>query len=145
MSDTFNDGDPIDATLLQKLKTDVARATALAGAKVSAGSNINIEGLKNQTPAEITPFKFFAGVTTEKTVTTAGGGSEFVINYSEANFQKVPDAIILTPISANNEESMYSASIIKGTVSKSGARAQVRAVSSSKKIALYFLAIQNQS
>jgi hypothetical protein len=33
MSDTFNDGDPIDATLLQKLKTDVAKARALAGAK----------------------------------------------------------------------------------------------------------------
>jgi len=62
MSDTFNDGDPIDATLLQKLKTEVARATALAGAKVSAGSNISVSGLQNQTPAEIVPPVFFGGI-----------------------------------------------------------------------------------
>ena len=145
MSDTFNDGDPIDATLLQKLKTDVARATALAGAKVSAGSNINVSGLKNQTPADIVPPVFFGGITSEKTITTAGGGTEFVINYSGARFQKVPDAIILTPIAENGKESMYSASIIKGSVTKDGARAQIRAFSASKKVRLYFLAVQNQS
>jgi hypothetical protein len=145
MSDTFNDGDPIDATLLQKLKTEVARATALAGAKVSAGSNISVSGLQNQTPAEIVPPVFFGGITSEKTITTAGGGTEFVIDYSGAGFQKVPDSIILTPVAENGKESMYSASIIKGTVTKTGARAQIRAYSASKKVRLYFLAVQNQS
>ncbi len=145
MSETFNDGDPIDATLLQKLKTDVARATALAGAKVSAGSTIDIKNLTEINPAEIVPLKFFGGVTSEKTITIAGGGTEFVINYSGARFQKVPDAIILTPIAENGKESMYSASIIKGSVTKDGARAQIRAYSANKKVSLYFLVIQNQS
>jgi hypothetical protein len=145
MSDTFNDGDPIDATLLQKLKTDVARATALAGAKVSAGSNINVDGLRNQTPAEITPAIYFGGKTDPKTVTTAGGGTVFDIDYSGAGFTKKPNSIILTPVAKSNNESMYSASIISGSVTSTGAKAQIRAVSSSKSISLYFLAIQNQS
>ena len=145
MSDTFNDGDPIDATLLQKLKTDVAIAKALAGGKVSAGSNISISGIQNLSPAEIVPPVFFGGISSEKTITTAGGGTEFVIDYSDAGFQKVPDSIILTPIAENGKESMYSASIIKGTVTKRGARAQIRAYSASKKVRLYFLAVQNQS
>jgi glucan biosynthesis protein len=145
MSDTFNDGDPIDAATLQRLKTEVAKATALAGAKVSAGSNINIKNLTDQEVADFVPPRFFGGVTAEKTITTAGGGTEFVIDYEGAGFQKVPDAIILTPIAENGKESMYSASIIKGSVSKTGARAQIRAYSASKKVRLYFLAIQNQS
>jgi|688.fasta_scaffold196538_2 glucan biosynthesis protein len=145
MSDTFNDGDPIDAATLQRLKTEVAKATALAGAKVSAGSNIDIKNLTEKEVADFVPPRFFGGVTAEKTITTAGGGTEFVINYEGAGFQKVPDAIILTPIAENNKESMYSASIIKGSVSKTGARAQIRAYSASKKVSLYFLAIQNQS
>jgi hypothetical protein len=145
MSDTFNDGDPIDAATLQRLKTEVAKATALAGAKVSAGSNIDIKNLTEKEVADFVPPRFFGGVTAEKTITTAGGGTEFVINYEDARFQKVPDAIILTPIAENGKESMYSASIIKGSVSKTGARAQIRAYSASKKVRLYFLAIQNQS
>jgi glucan biosynthesis protein len=145
MSDTFNDGDPIDAATLQRLKTEVAKATALAGAKASAGSNIDIKNLTEKEVADFVPPRFFGGVTAEKTITTAGGGTEFVINYEGAGFQKVPDAIILTPIAENNKESMYSASIIKGSVSKTGARAQIRAYSASKKVSLYFLAIQNQS
>ena len=145
MSDTFNDGDPIDAATLQRLKTEVAKATALAGAKASAGSNIDIKNLTEKEVADFVPPRFFGGVTAEKTITTAGGGTEFVINYEGAGFQKVPDAIILTPIAENGKESMYSASIIKGSVSKTGARAQIRAYSASKKVSLYFLAIQNQS
>ena len=145
MSETFNDGDPIDAATLQKLKTEVAKATALAGAKVSAGSNIDIKNLTEKDVADFVPPRFFGGVTAEKTITTAGGGTEFVINYADARFQKVPDAIILTPIAENGKESMYSASIIKGTVTKEGARAQIRAYSASKKVRLYFLAVQNQS
>jgi glucan biosynthesis protein len=123
----------------------VAKATALAGAKASAGSNIDIKNLTEKEVADFVPPRFFGGVTAEKTITTAGGGTEFVINYEGAGFQKVPDAIILTPIAENGKESMYSASIIKGSVSKTGARAQIRAYSASKKVRLYFLAIQNQS
>ena len=145
MSDTFNDGDPIDATLIQKLKTDVARATALAGSKVAAGSNIDMRSLTTISPADIVPPIFFGGVTSEKTVTTAGGGTEFVIDYSGAGFTRKPDAIILTPRALDNQESIYSASIIKGTVTATGARAQIRASSSSKKVSLYFLAVQNQN
>lgn len=142
MSDTFNDGDPIDASLLQKLKSDVAKATALAGAKVSAGSSISIE---NSTAAVLTPPKFFGGITRPKPVTTAAGGTEFVIDYSRAGFTVKPSAIMLTAVSANGLESMYAPSIISGTVTEKGARAQIRAYGVNKSISLYFVAIQNQA
>lgn len=145
MSDTFNDGDPIDAALLQKLKTDVAKATALAGAKVSAGTNINISELENRTPAEIVIPKFYGGKTATKTVPSgkAGARQTFSIDYSKAGFSKNPSAIILTPISASGLADIKAPSIISGTVTSTGAEAQIWGSGDEKKVTLYFIAIQN--
>jgi len=120
MSDTFNDGDPIDATLLQKLKTDVAKATALAGAKVSAGSNVNIGDLNNQTAAEITIPTFFGGKTSAKNVSN-GKRTTFTIDYSGANFSGKPSAITLTAISKSGLADIKEPSIVSGSVSNTGA------------------------
>ena len=92
MSDTFNDGDPIDAALLQKLKTEVAKATALAGAKVSAGSNINISELQNQGAGEITIPKFYGGRTESKSVAN-GKRETFTIDYSIGDLSIFPKDI----------------------------------------------------
>lgn len=144
MSDTFNDGDPIDATLLQKLKTDVAKATALAGAKVSAGSNININDIQNQNAAEIVVPKYFGGKT--KTITlTPGVRSTFDIDYSKAGLSANPSAIILTPVAKDKEETMGVPSIISGTVSPTFARGQILGAGVKKSIVIYFLVIQNPS
>lgn len=96
MANTFNDGDPIDAATLQALLTRISQVEALAGAKVSAGSSINVVP---KTAAEIVIPKFFGGVT-EKMDLTAGSYKTFDINYSDAGFSKNP-IITITPYCAN--------------------------------------------
>lgn len=142
MSDTFNDGDPIDATLLQKLKTDVAKATALAGAKVSAGSNINISDLANKDAAEIVIPKFYGGKSNTVSVSNAKRAT-FKIDYSAAGFSKNPSAISLTAISKSGLADIKAPSIISGTVTSTGAEAQIWGSGDTKSITLYFIAIQN--
>jgi hypothetical protein len=144
MSDTFNDGDPIDATLLQKLKTDVAKATALAGSKVSAGSNINIAGLESKTAGEITPSKFFGGKTdvqklVKDKITT------WTIDYSGAGFSDKPSSITLTAVSKSGFADIKEPSIVSGTVSKDTAKVQIYGSGSDKYVSIFFLAVQNQN
>jgi hypothetical protein len=142
MSDTFNDGDPIDATLLQKLKTDVAKATALAGAKVSAGSNVNIGDLANQSAAEIIIPTFFGGKTSPKNVSN-GKRTTFTIDYSGANFSGKPSAITLTAISKSGLADIKEPSIVSGSVSNTGAEVQIWGSGDTKSISIYFIAIKN--
>lgn len=142
MSDTFNDGDPIDATLLQKLKTDVAKATALAGAKVSAGSSININDVQSQNAAEIVIPKFYGGKTSSFSVSN-GKRSTFKIDYSAAGFSGKPAAITLTAISKSGLADIKEPSIISGTVSNTGAEGQIWGSGDTKSITIYFIAIQN--
>ncbi len=144
MSDTFNDGDPIDAALLQKLKTEVAKATALAGAKVSAGSNVNIGDLQNKTAAEIIVPIFFGGKTKPKNVSN-GKRTTFTINYSKAGFTAIPSAITLTAVSKSGMADIKSPSIIDGSVSKDTADVQIWGSGDTKSIAIYFIAVQNQN
>jgi len=141
MSDTFNDGDPIDATLLQKLKTDVALATALAGAKVSAGSNIDID-LQTKTVAEITVPKFFGGITKPKTV-TSGQRTPFTIDYSAAKFSSKPSAITLTAVSKSGLADIKEPSIVSGSVSNTTAEVQIWGSGDPKSISIYFIAVVN--
>ena len=142
MSDTFNDGDPIDATLIQKLKTDVARATALAGSKVAAGSNIDVRNLTEIPPADIVTPKFFGGKTDKFTV-NPGRVSTFEIDYRGANFSGKPTAIILTPISKDGFADIKAPSIISGTVSESGAQGQIYGSGDAKGITIFFIAVQS--
>jgi hypothetical protein len=142
MSDTFNDGDPIDATLLQKLKTDVAKATALAGAKVSAGSSININDIQNQNAAEITIPTFFGGKTELKSVSN-GKRQTWIIDYSGAKFSGKPSAITLTPVSKSGLADIKSPSIISGTVTEKSAEVQIWGSGDTKQISIFFIAIQN--
>ncbi len=142
MSDTFNDGDPIDAALLQKLKTEVAKATALAGGKVSAGSNINISELENKSATDIVIPKFFGGKTTQFSVTN-GKRSTFKIDYSDAGFSGKPSAITLTAISKNGMADIKEPSIISGTVSSTGAEGQIWGSGDKKDITIFFIAVQN--
>ena len=142
MSDTFNDGDPIDATLLQKLKTDVAKATALAGAKISAGSNIDVKNLTEKSPADITIPKFYGGKTELKSVSN-GKRQTWIIDYSGAKFSGKPSAITLTPVSKSGLADIKSPSIISGTVSEKTAEVQIWGSGDTKSISIYFIVVQN--
>jgi hypothetical protein len=142
MSDTFNDGDPIDAGTLQRLKTDVAKAVALAGAKNAAGSNINLGDINNQTPGDITSPIFFGGKSEKQTV-VAGKKSTFTLNYLNAGFSGKPSAITLTAISKEGLAEILSPSIISGSVTERSARAQIWGAGKTKDITLFFIAVQN--
>jgi len=142
MSDTFNDGDPIDATLLQKLKTDVARATALAGRNVSAGSTINVGDLANQNPGDISPPSFFGGLTGKKKV-TKGKVTTYTIDYSGAKFSDKPSAIMLTAVANSGFADIQEPSIVTGTVSERTAKVQIYGSGSDKDVFIYFLAVTN--
>jgi hypothetical protein len=139
MSDTFNDGDPIDATLLQKLKTDVATATALANTKVSAGSNINVDP-RTAPPAEITVPTFWAGKTGSKKV-TIGKVTTYTLNYTAAGFSKAPSAITLTPIAEQGYADIKAPSIVRGTVTEKSAIVQILGSGSEKSIEIYYIAV----
>jgi ligand-binding sensor protein len=139
MSDTFNDGDPIDATLLQKLKTDVAKATALAGAKVSAGSNIQVDP---KTAAEITVPRFFGGKTEAKNV-SSGKRTTYTINYAAAGFSGKPSAITLTAICKSGLADIKEPSIISGSVSSTTAEVQIWGSGDTKSISIFFIAVEN--
>jgi hypothetical protein len=141
MSDTFNDGDPIDAALLQKLKTEVAKATALAG-NVKAGSTINISELQNKGAAEITIPKFYGGRTESKSVSN-GKRQTFTIDYKDAGFSGKPSAITLTAISKSGLADIKEPSIISGSVTSSGAEAQIWGSGDTKTITLFFIAVEN--
>jgi len=142
MSDTFNDGDPIDATLLQKLKTDVALATALAGAKVSAGAEISIQ---NKGPADVKVPKFFGGRADPKTV-RPNQMTSWIIDYSGAEFEGKPKSITLTPI-LKKEDLTYSIaapSIISGTVTDKTAEVQMwGSGTKNRSVSIFFIAVQN--
>ena len=142
MSDTFNDGDPIDATLLQKLKTDVAKATALAGAKVSAGSNIDVKNLTEKSPADIIVPTFFGGKTNPKNVSN-GKRTTFIIDYSGAKFSGKPSAITLTAISKSGLADIKEPSIVSGSVSEKTAEVQIWGSGDTKSISIYFIVVQN--
>jgi hypothetical protein len=139
MRDTFNDGDPIDATLLQKLKTDVAKATALAGAKVSAGSNIQIDP---KTAAEITVPRFFGGKTEAKSVAN-GKRQTYTINYKDAGFSGKPSAITLTAICKSGLADIKEPSIVSGSVTKETADVQIWGSGNTKTISIFFIAVEN--
>ena len=144
MSETFNDGDPIDAAALQRLRTEVSIATALAGSKVSAGSKIDIQNLTKKDAAEFVPPRFFGGKT-KSIPLSPGKRSTFDIVYDEAGFNNKPSAIILTPIAKDGEETMGVPSVISGTVGPESARGQILGGGLKKSIVIYFLVIQNQS
>jgi hypothetical protein len=140
MSDTFNDGDPIDATLLQKLKTDVAKATALAGGNTKAGSTINIE--LEPKAAEITNPQFFGGKTAAKKVYN-GKRTTFTIDYSKANFSGNPSGITLTAVSTSGLADIKEPSIVSGSVGAYTAEVQIWGSGDTKSVSIYFIAVKN--
>jgi len=141
MTNTFNDGDPIDAATLQKLLTRLSQVEALAGAKVSAGSSINVVP---KSGAEIVVPKFFGGVT-ERMDLISGSYKSFDIDYSGAGFTKNP-IITITPFCSNITKDVtltYAPQIV--SITKDGAKCRVRVPSGTTagSARFHFIAVQN--
>ena len=141
MTNTFNDGDPIDAATLQKLLTRLSQVEAIAGAKVSAGSTISVVP---KTAAEIVVKKFFGGVT-EKIDLVSGAYRSFDLDYEDAGFSKNP-IITITPYCANITKDVtltYAPQIV--SITKTGAKCRVRVPSGTTagSARFHFIAVQN--
>jgi hypothetical protein len=141
MTNTFNDGDPIDAATLQALLTRLSQVEALAGKKASAGSSINVVP---KTAAETTIPKFFGGVT-ERMDLTAGSYKTFDIDYADAGFSKNP-IITITPFCSNITKDVtlaYAPQIV--SITKTGAKCRVRVPSGTTAgtARFHFIAVQS--
>jgi len=146
MSQTFNDGDPIDASTLQNLKTEVARALALSGVTTS-GSTITLEG-RSLNPGDIVAKKFYAGLANDgkslslpAASTSNKNAVEFNIDYSDANFTKKP-FIALTVASESNKTQFYPPVIVRGSVGISSAKGQIQNNGPARSLIIHFIAIQ---
>jgi hypothetical protein len=146
MSETFNDGDPIDATLLQKLKTDVAKATALAGRAASAGSTINVAGdIINKSAAEIVTPKFYGGRTEAKIPLKAGAYVPFTCVFPKGFFNKKPIVTVspYAPGKTKNDCLAYAPQILSVSLDSAEGRVRVPSNTPVGDIYMYFIAVQN--
>ena len=139
MTNTFNDGDPIDAATLQKLLTRLSQVESIAGAKVSAGSSINVVP---QTAAEIVVPKFFGGVS-DPIDLIPGKYSPFTISY---NIGSKPKAIVFGQLyTGKNDALAYMPQVI--SLTETSANCRVRCPNGTSSLGgntrFYFVAVQN--
>jgi len=139
---TFNDGDPIDASTLQSLVTEIATLRSSIPSGTTAGTKIDLSGATGAVDTVIP--KFWGGITKQVSL-TPGVRSYFDIDYSGAKFVGKPTSITLTPVSKDKNETMGVPSIVSGSVSQTGARGQILGIGVAKTITIYFMAIQNPS
>jgi len=135
---TFNDGDPIDASVIQSLAQEVAKLQASIPKTTTAGTTINLEP---STAADLTIPKFISGLSDIVELKT-GTWSTFTINYSGLGSK--PKSIILTQsYSGKNQALIYSPQVVSAT--ESSASCKVRCVGGDAKYGgncrFYFIAI----
>ena len=137
MTNTFNDGDPIDAATLQKLLTRLSQVEALAGAKVSAGSSINVVP---KTGSEVTVPKFFGGYSPQ-VVLTPGKYSPFTIEY---DLGSKPKAIVFGQLyTGKNDGLAYMPQVISLTETSAQCRVRCPGSTVGGTTRFYFVAVYN--
>ena len=138
---TFNDGDPIDASVLASLAQEVARLQASIPGGPTSGSPINIVPKADSTIPQV------LGGKTGKITLTMGAWQPFTITFPTGTFSKTPNAITLTPYSsgAGDLRVTYQAQVVKLT--QNNAECKVRAVAQDGigkgDIYMYYIAVQN--
>ena len=90
---TFNDGDPIDASTLQSLVTEIATLRSSIPNITTAGTKIELSGKTGV--ADIVIPQIYGG-RSEKITLSAGKWKPFTINYA-GKFTSTPKAVVLTP------------------------------------------------
>ena len=139
---TFNDGDPIDASVLANLAQEVARLQASIPSGATSGSQINITNKL----ADFTIPTFIGGRSEKITLTGSGSWQPFTIIFPKGTFTKTPNAITLTPYSSGTSSNklIYMAQVVKLT--PDSAECKVRSVSGSLGVGdiyMYYIAVQN--
>jgi hypothetical protein len=137
---TFNDGDPIDASVIQSLVTKISQLEAKIPTIGTVGTEINIDNKS----ADIVIPQIYGGISPKVTI-AAETMKTFTINYSGAKLTSKPKSIILTPIHAENQGVHYQAHVISGSETATSARCQVYGgpKAAARTIQFYFMVIQH--
>jgi len=118
---TFNDGDPIDASVIQSLAQEVAKLQASIPKTTTAGTTINFE---SSTAGDLTIPKFVAGIS-DTVELKAGKWTPFTINISGLGAK--PKSIILTQYySGKNQALIYAPQVV--SLTDTSANCKVRCV-----------------
>lgn len=144
----FIDGEPIDASKLGALETELNKLRAeMPKIGVSTTSiSVSSPSVANSGNPVIVPTnvpQVFGGITSSLTL-SPNTYQTFPINYSAAKLNALPKAIILTPIYPKVVGSLNEASILSGSVTTTGATGQIFHRSDATKITgiqYYFMVI----
>jgi len=129
----FVDGEPIDASKLGALETELNILKASMPKIGSSSTSININSSSPSvttvspsgtvTPS-ITPSNVFGGISADVPL-TPGSRSTFTIDYSAAGLSSNPKAIILTPRGSEKVFSINQALVKSNTVTSTSAQCHV--------------------
>jgi hypothetical protein len=118
---TFNDGDPIDASVIQSLAQEVAKLQASIPKSATAGTTINLEP---SAAGDLTVPKFLAGIS-DQVVLKTGTWTPFTINITGLGAK--PKSVILTQsYSGKNQALIYAPQIV--SISDTSVSCKVRCV-----------------
>jgi hypothetical protein len=137
---TFNDGDPIDASVIQSLVTKISQLEATIPTIGTAGTQINIE---DRTADAVIP-QIFGGLSSSVKI-KPGGLASFTIDYSKANLTSKPKAIIITPVQPEGNGTRYQAFVVDSSVTNTSAKGQFWAPSAAAAVTakFYFMVISH--
>ena len=136
---TFNDGDPIDASIIQNLVTEVNSLKSKIP-QIGTPTPITLGGSTAVIP------QIYAGRTDKFTITKAG--KEIPIDFSSAGFTATPKAVMVLPHTSKlSNVDFIQVQTVTSTISKSGITAWATLSPSSKKNSqdcyFYFIAVSH--
>lgn len=142
----FVDGEPIDASKLGAIETELNKLRAEmpkigpSSTSIAVTQNVNNSGTAVSN-TKVAP-QIFGGITGEISL-TPNSRKTFNINYTAAGLTSAPKAIILTPIAPTFTGSINEASIVSGSVTATSATAQIyhRSDYTPVKVRYYFMVI----
>lgn len=143
----FVDGEPIDASKLGAIETELNKLKAEMPKIGPSSTSISVTqtGVSNAgtvvTDPKVAP-QVYGGITGEISL-TPNSRKTFSINYAAAGLSAPPKAIILTPIAPTFTGSLNEASIVSGSVTATSATAQIyhRSEYTAVKVKYYFMII----
>ena len=116
----FNDGDPIDASQLTSLQTQINELIAKIPQIGASTTSINLTNTTQTTVTAVVP-KIYSGTTSSVTL-KPGQTATWTLNYSDAQFESAP-VIVISPVHKAGGGNME-AYIVDGTVDKTTAQAK---------------------
>jgi hypothetical protein len=146
----FVDGEPIDASKLGALETELNILKANMPKIGSSGTTITVNNPSNPNTTSVTPSGTIVPSTTSSNVwgsvsgqvtLTPGARSTFTINYAAAGLSSTPKAIILTPVGGTGIFSINQALVQSATATSAQCHVYHRSDATAGKVRYYFMVI----